>query len=470
MEKSSKKKQGSFDKDGIYKDATSTYRIFSRLFCNFVMPVPPGRPMPREASEVQNMENLLKAAEKEEIRQDIDADNEGELEGDVALNAIGDVTYQDRINNAIKEIKNNASEYLSPEGLQTYSPKFLHILDNIMDPEYKGLHLVYSQFRTLEGIGIFTMVMEANGFAQFKIVKTSSGAWEIQMKESDLGKPTFALYTGTETAEEKEIIRNIYNGDWDFVPTNIASHLREISNNNNMGEIIKVFMITSSGSEGINLRNTRYVHIMEPYWHPVRTEQVIGRARRICSHKELPIELQSVEVFVYLMTFTAEQIKSDDSIELKQKDLSKRDPKVPLTSDEALYEISSIKEEVNTQLINAVKEAAIDCAVYSHNSKENLHCLNFGEPINSKFAFNPSISADQTDIVATLNKKEIKWKAKPVKIYGIDYAARKMNETLYNIYDLKSYEAAQESGVNPLLIGTLEIDAKGKKVFKTIVV
>ena len=237
-----------------------------------------------------------------------------------------------------------------------------------------------------------------------------------------------------------------------------------------MGEIIKVFMITSSGSEGINLRNTRYVHIMEPYWHPVRTEQVIGRARRICSHKELPIELQSVEVFVYLMTFTAEQIKSDDSIELKQKDLSKRDPKVPLTSDEALYEISSIKEEVNTQLINAVKEAAIDCAVYSHNSKENLHCLNFGEPINSKFAFNPSISADQTDIVATLNKKEIKWKAKPVKIYGIDYAARKMNETLYNIYDLKSYEAAQESGVNPLLIGTLEIDAKGKKVFKTIVV
>ena len=470
MEKSSKKKQGSFDKDGIYKDATSTYRIFSRLFCNFVMPVPPGRPMPREASEVQNMENLLKAAEKEEIRQDIDADNEGELEGDVALNAIGDVTYQDRINNAIKEIKNNASEYLSPEGLQTYSPKFLHILDNIMDPEYKGLHLVYSQFRTLEGIGIFTMVMEANGFAQFKIVKTSSGAWEIQMKESDLGKPTFALYTGTETAEEKEIIRNIYNGDWDFVPTNIASHLREISNNNNMGEIIKVFMITSSGSEGINLRNTRYVHIMEPYWHPVRTEQVIGRARRICSHKELPIELQSVEVFVYLMTFTAEQIKSDDSIELKQKDLSKRDPKVPLTSDEALYEISSIKEEVNTQLINAVKEEAIDCAVYSHNSKENLHCLNFGEPINSKFAFNPSISADQTDIVATLNKKEIKWKAKPVKIYGIDYAARKMNETLYNIYDLKSYEAAQESGVNPLLIGTLEIDAKGKKVFKTIVV
>ena len=70
-------------------------------------------------------------------------------------------------------------------------------------------------------------------------------------------------------------------------------------------------MITSAGSEGINLRNTRSVHIMEPYWHPVRTEQVIGRASRICSHQGLPKELQPVEVFIYIMTFTKEQLDSD---------------------------------------------------------------------------------------------------------------------------------------------------------------
>jgi len=86
-----------------------------------------------------------------------------------------------------------------------------------------------------------------------------------------------------------------------------------------MGEIIKVLMITAAGSEGINLRNTRYVHLMEPYWHPVRLEQVIGRARRICSNKDLPIELQTVEVFLYLMIFTAEQLNSDEAIELKVK-------------------------------------------------------------------------------------------------------------------------------------------------------
>ena len=46
-----------------------------------------------------------------------------------------------------------------------------------------------------------------------------------------------------------------------------------------MGEIIKVFMITASGAEGINLKNTRFVRT-EPYWHPVRQDQVIGRARK----------------------------------------------------------------------------------------------------------------------------------------------------------------------------------------------
>ena len=35
----------------------------------------------------------------------------------------------------------------------------------------------------------------------------------------------------------------------------------------------------------------------EPYWHPVRIEQVIGRAKRICSHDKLPKELQTVDVF-----------------------------------------------------------------------------------------------------------------------------------------------------------------------------
>ena len=187
------------------------------------------------------------------------------------------------------------------------------MIDNIEDPEYKGLHLVYSQFRSMEGIGIFALALEANGYARFKIKRNGADSWEINMSEEEMGKPCYALYTGTEDDEEREIIRNIYNGQWEYIPNNIAAQLRLRSSNNNLGEIIRVLMITSAGSEGINLRNTRFVHIMDPYWHPVRSEQVIGRARRICSHKNLPPALQTVEVYVYLMVFTPEQLESDNA-------------------------------------------------------------------------------------------------------------------------------------------------------------
>ena len=468
MESSSKKKkgqgqgQGQGQIDGIYKETSSTYRIFSRTCCNFVMPKPPGRPMPVESDQVSGENVIDQANRAEEKQNDVENEAEGEIEGEDALNAVADSSYQERIASAIAYVKEHSSEIFSKEALQTYSPKFLSMLENIEDESYTGLHLVYSQFRTLEGIGLFALTLEANGFARFKIKKNTSGAWELDIAEEDEGKPTFALYTGTESDEEKKIILKIYNGIWDDIPTQIATRLRKMANNNDMGEIIKVLMITSSGSEGINLRNTRYVHVMEPYWHPVRTEQVIGRARRICSHKDLPDALQTVEVFMYLMTFTKKQIEDETSLRL---DLSKREPKIPLTSDEYLYEISTIKEEITSELLTAIKETSIDCAVYSRNSKENLHCISFGEPDNTAFSYYPNINEDQTDTVSKLNKDKITWTAKGITIRGIKYAARQMSQTLYKVYDLESYKKAIEKGGDPIFIGTLEIKPDGNKVF-----
>jgi len=370
----------------------------------------------------------------------------------------------------IKKLKEHSNDFFTPEALETYSPKFLHILENIKDKDYTGLHLLYSQFRTLEGIGIFSLVLESNGFARFKITKDSSDTWNIDIKDEDTGKEYYALYTGTESSEEKEIIRNIYNGDWDYIPTNIANQLKKMANSNKMGEIIKVFMITSSGSEGITLKNTRYVHIMEPYWHPVRTEQVIGRARRICSHKDLPKALQTVEVFIYLMTFSEEQLKSDDSIELKRKDLSKGEPKMPVTSDELLFEISTIKETLTSQLTKAIKESSIDCSIYSNKSKENLICMNFGEPKNTEFAYQPSYHKDEGDIISNANKKKLEWTGMSVTINGVEYIYRRVSDNVLNIYDLNSYKQALEiPGVQPVFIGTLETNKKGEKVFNTVI-
>jgi len=471
----------------LFEEKSSTYRIFSRLFCNYVIPE---RPIPdkrkkkdiendkgdeKEAGkedekeveeEISEMAQIIKESRKEESKQDLQDDREGEIEGDEILEKLGGETYKERLDAAVKNIEEHSNDFLTPEALQIYSPKFLHILENIQDPEYQGLHLVYSQFRTAEGIGLFSLTLEKNGFTRFKIKKNSVGLWQIDISEANEGKPTYALYTGTETSEEKEIVRHIYNGEWDDIPESIGSVLKAKYNNNNMGEVIKVFMITSSGSEGINLRNTRYVHIMEPYWHPVRVEQVIGRARRICSHKDLPPALQTVEVFIYLMVFTEAQLKSDEAIELKRKDLSKTLPKLPQTSDQYLYEISEIKANLTNQFTDAIKESAFDCYIYS-----NGKCVNFGDPTNEKFSYVPDYSEQQNDTTVQANKESIEWVGKPITINGVEYVYRRMSKTLLNIYDKSSYESAiKDSSIIPLQIGTLEKNDRGQDVFKQLVV
>ena len=535
-EKNSRKKKANVSAVGeLYKDQTSTYRIFSRLYCNYVMP---DRPMPilskkndKEKEEDQNggansddeleegeirsddegeqpvaekpedkleeveldvndfendepvakaaaeepkpvkkvirkkkqqsmIENIMNNAEKNEVVYDDDDENArmGEIEGDENLEKIADTTYKTRIDTALNLLEEKADEFLSPEGLETYSPKFLHMLDNINDKDHEGLHLVYSQFRTLEGIGIFSLVLKHNGFVQFKLKRSSTDSWDIDLTDEDFRKPMFALYTGTESKEEKEIIRNIYNGDWNYIPTNIAAKLRKISPNNIMGDIIKVFMITSSGSEGINLRNTRYVHIMEPYWHPVRSEQVIGRARRICSHKDLPLKLQTVEVFVYLMIFSEKQLASDDAVELKRHDLSKGKDKKPVTSDQLLHEISEIKANLNIQLTDSIKETSFDCYIYGGEK-----CFNFGSPSNTSFSYVPDYKNQLDDNTTKINKHTEKMEGKAVMFNGTKYVAVQISERTRKLYDYDSWQnSTKNPGIMPVLIATLEEDADGK--------
>ena len=463
------------------KESVSTYRIFSRAFCNFVFPRPDiVRPLPKDGNELSAVVNETADFDLdiEGIKDEVQLQDEQELD-EIASEFSDDkeekeISYPERIKQALKSLEDQKDKYLTPEGLQTYSPKFLNMLDNIKDPSFVGLHLMYSQFRTLEGIGIFSLVLKANGFSQFKLKK--DGDWKIDIPLEDRGKPTFVLYTGTESADEKEIIRNIFNGDWHMIPKNLREELEKMSSNNNFGEIIKVIMITASGAEGISLKNVRWVHLTAPYWHPVRLEQVIGRARRICSHKDLPPELQTVKVFLYLMTFAESQLTSDVSIELRLKDKSKLDyykngegeyilcgenekealkkeghicNQVPFTSDEALYEISTIKQNINKEILKNVKEAAIDCNIHTgFGNKDGLNCFSFGTVTTNKFSYNPSISNEEKDNITDINKTKVTFKAVKVNIPEIGEAA--LNRDTGDVYTLQSYV-----NKNPIQIGTL---------------
>ena len=474
--KNAKKKRARRRKKGddIY-EATSTYRIFSRAFCNFVFPPDKPRPFPKRGEadiDGDANENVLDNASIEQLKSNPDGlftpDDTATLQQEKSIQT--DKSYGRRITDAMKFLKTHSDRLLTPDFLGTYSPKFLKMLETIQNAQNIGSHLIYSQFRTLEGIGIFKLVLEANGFFEFKL-KRNNITWQIAHPEH-LGKPSFVLYTGTETVEEKEIIRNIFNGTWKNVPSNIIKQLTPISKDNKYGEIIKIFMITAAGAEGINLTNVRFVHITEPYWHPVRAEQVIGRARRICSHHALPEAERNVTVFLYLMTFSQELLDEEGAIskELKIHDLSKKDGKTPFTSDEALHEISEIKRDKNQQLLTAIKESSLDCYIHRRTGASEVEtCFSFGDVTPDIFSYVPSIASSLQAKAAMEHKTKEKIKYSKFRIpKGVkkgNYAIRKYKNAdgavvKIEVYDFESIKMTKQTGAPPILLGELKQNAK----------
>jgi outer membrane biosynthesis protein TonB len=466
--------------DDVYK-ISSSYRIFSRAACNFTFPNGIPRPKPEGGEDELEADNEDEEANEKKLLSvdgtspklvtEVDeyADEE---DAELLSQSVGEqTTYNQRIQAAMNALTNDKTNeipnhYLLKESLKELSPKFLKILENLNDPDNRGLHLLYSQFRTIEGIGILKLILEANGYAEFKI-KATAGAesWELVENIEDAGKPRFVLYTGTETAEEKEIIRNIYNSAWTDVPKSIVEKIQKISSNNHYGEVIKLMMITSSGAEGINLRNTRYVHIVEPYWHSVRLEQVIGRARRICSHQDLPEELRTLKVFIYITMFSEAQRKEHKNSAIMLKDSSRITPDYSVTTDESLYEIAEIKHNINQTILKCVKETAIDCSI--HKNSENLVCYgsSMGKVKSNQFISYPTLEETSGELEEA-NVKAVKVKLTELKDpirEGVSYAFDKKTR---EIYDLTKYKRGELVLVGKVV--EVKIPGKAKMGFEIV--
>lgn len=154
-------------------------------------------------------------------------------------------------------------------------------------------------------------------------------------------KPRFVLFSEIKDEEERDTILNIYNHNWEELNPVLQEKLERMEKTNK--EIIKVFMISPRDAEGIGLKNTRFVHILEPSENMSRIEQVIGRVRRVCSHIDLDEEMRTVKVYLYMS-------EGDDTI------------------DEKIYREANERDHLIQEVLRAVKETAIDCAVYEKNA------------------------------------------------------------------------------------------------------
>lgn len=130
---------------------------------------------------------------------------------------------------------------------------------------------------------------------------------------------------------------NISN--FEFTGSLNDSKKKDIVTKYNNGEM-DVLLLSSSGGEGLDLKNTRQIHIMEPHWNIAKINQVIGRGIRYKSHEALPQNQRNVHVYYWISVPKLEKNK--------------------MGSDEYLYKISSQKTEEMHEFMKTVIKGSIE--------------------------------------------------------------------------------------------------------------
>jgi len=315
------------------------------------------------------------------------------------------IPYKEMVKRAMDKLDKDRALYLQLDNmnpsarLETYSPKLDQMLRRI--GASKGSNLVYSQFKTVEGLGVLGVALKANRYVEIKIEGGDASPYFSEETEASFRKgpaakeKRFITFTGEGSKDRRSLILNLFNGNLSKLPTEMRKVLEESGYNerfNQYGDICWVIGITGAGAEGISLKNCRSVHIMEPYWNNVRLDQVKGRAIRICSHKDLPFEEREVELYTYYTIFSEEQ-KRGNKIDVTIRDADKdRITNRLMTSDENVFYVSERKDKINQELLTIMKESAVDCDL---NTADNIgvQCLQInGRP--DQYIFDPNLQVD----------------------------------------------------------------------------
>ena len=171
------------------------------------------------------------------------------------------------------------------------------------------------------------------------------------------------------------------------------------------GHIIAVLLVSETGAEGLDLKNIREVHILEPYWDMARIIQIQGRAIRKGSHLNLPETDRNVKTIVYVSVENKKYI--NDNKNNKEKIFKETE-----SIDMSFLKRSIKKQKLIKQFEEVIKSVCIECI--SNNYKDCKVCL----PNNIKL-FNPD------NVISDINNED------PCIPYNVNKRV-KVKEIIYN--------------------------------------
>jgi superfamily II DNA or RNA helicase len=259
------------------------------------------------------------------------------------------------------DILKKHGEFLDPSLIAKFSSKLKSIVDYILNSE--GIVFVYSYY-IYSGLLPLAIALEHAGFQRSDgghLVSniSSKGGYKVNGKPARYSMLTRDADLHTDINDEVKKIRSQKNID---------------------GGVVKVILGTTVAAEGIDFKNIRQIHILEPWFHLNKLEQVIGRAIRKCSHQELPIEKRNVTVYHHaactkmLEGGVGDGAQSKPKSKKSEKSKATKDAKTKHQSIESIdlriYRIAENKQVAIENVEKLLMSNAIDCNL-------NKHVLNF---------------------------------------------------------------------------------------------
>jgi hypothetical protein len=263
--------------------------------------------------------------------------------------------------------------------LPKYSAKIAEICNAVKRSE--GIVLIYSQYID-GGVVPIALALEEMGFARyshgfagrhrhlFKHAPTSqvdalSMLPKSEMPNSDLFQP--AQYI-------------MITGDKGLSPSN-TEDVKYATNRDNMdGSKVKVIIISKAGSEGLDFKAIRQIHIMEPWFNMNRIEQIIGRGVRNLSHCALPFKKRNVQT--YLHSTLIEDAEEE-------------------AADMYLYRLAERKARQIGEVTRLLKESAADCILHigqTNFTAEHLSTLAANQNIRLELSSRSQLSGELREV------------------------------------------------------------------------
>ena len=221
----------------------------------------------------------------------------------------------------------DSEPFFDPSHLGKYSAK-LHELQTIVSKS-EGILLIYLR-QIAEGISPVAVALEALGYK-----------YKDKTKRTNLCKD----YSNKDNGYSYVVLNPSFGN------VNIQDTITAINEPENKdGHHIKIVIITDATTEGIDFKNIRQIHILNPWWNLSQIEQIIGRAVRFRSHKELEFEKRNVEIFLYTAMLQDSSVASIDY---------------------RMYCNSEQKAKKIGEVTRLLKEIAFDCRFNSVQTQSN---------------------------------------------------------------------------------------------------